>query len=129
MNGTGFRIRESYYYCKKKGVGDYYSNCKGIEISILYKVFLCDDDCCPQRCEFCLQQEKKQPIQEGFANIVLGEGRLFDFIENALLNNEIRRNSSIVFVLCPEDAFEDRGVPNTVPPNCPICIYLEEPAI
>lgn len=123
------KIKQSYYYCKKKGAGNYYKNCRGVKIKFLYKVFLCDNSCCFQKCESCLKTETKKPIEEGITSIVLGEGRLFDFIENTLLNEDIRRNSPVVFVLCPKDAFDEIGFPSKVPPDSAICIYLEEPAV
>ena len=123
------KIEHSFYHCIKKGAGDYYKNCRGINIKIQYKVYLCDEFCCIHNCESCIQHARKKPIQEGTENIVLGEGRLFDYIEDTLLTGDIRRASYIVFVLCSEDAYENIGVPQLVPPFTPICIYIEEPAI
>ena len=129
MKSAKKSIEQSYYYCKKKGVGDYYKNCRGVKLKLLYKVFLCDESCCLQKCESCMEKEIKKPIEEGVTSIVLGEGKLFDFIENTLLNEDIRRNTPVVFVLTSKDAFEEIGFPHKVPPDSSICIYLEEPIV
>lgn len=129
MNYNIITIDHSFYHCIKKGAGDYYKNSRGISIKIQYKVYLCDESCGVHECESCIQHARKQPIQEGMENIVLGEGLLFDYIEETLLNDDIRRASYLLFVLCSKDAFEDIGALPLVPPNNPICIYIEEPAI
>lgn len=120
---------QSYYICKKSGLGNFYKFCADVPIKFIYKVFLCDEICCEESCKKCHEKENKKPIQEGEVEVILHEHELHDFIINTLINSDIRRGSAMTFVLSPEDSFEDVGVVGLIAPNQSLCCYLEEPAI
>ena len=122
---------ESFYVISKEGNGPIYAD--GEMLGFLYEVYVPCPDIDLDRCHKCHEGTNGGVIEKGLMQIVLGQGKLHEYIEKTLTNGKIRHGSTVRFYLSAKDAFEDVGVKSTqngvaIAPESALCFKVEEAA-
>lgn len=122
---------ESFHVICKEGNGPIYVD--GEILGFLYEVYVPCQKVDRDHCRKCHEGTNGRVIESGLMQVVLGQGKLHEYIEKTLIEGKIRHGSTIRFYLSAKDAFEDVGVKNTqscvvIEPGTALCFKVEEAA-